>query len=179
MGLKVAVIGLSPSSHDLAPWGDPSWQLWGLTWDTDRYRLHRTFEMHDLSILREAYSEQYLADLSDLAPYMQEQYAEVPGSRRYPFEEVAQTTGDYWCSSLAYALALAIHEQAEEIGLYGIDMKASEEYAYQRANMEYLIGLARGKGIKVHIPDSSPLCKFESNPKYDYAMRYGRLNGNH
>ena len=47
--------------------------------------------------------------------------------------------------------------------------------------MEYLIGLARGRGIKVTVPDASPLLKF--NPAgirfYDhmpvYHKRYGWL----
>jgi len=32
--------------------------------------------------------------------------------------------------------------------VYGVDMKADDEYGYQKPNMEYLIGLARGKGIQ-------------------------------
>jgi hypothetical protein len=52
-----------------------------------------------------------------------------------------------------------------------VDMRADEEYSYQRANCEYLIGLARGKGIKVHIPEVSPLLKFSG---FDgYKGRYG------
>ena len=34
-----------------------------------------------------------------------------------------------------------------------------EEYFYQRAGCEYLIGLARGMGVKVVIPHESALCK--------------------
>ena len=169
MALKVAIVGLSPTSHHLAPWGNTDWELWGLTWDVDRFKFDRTFEMHDIHTLE----QKYIDYLDGLAPYMQEAYESVPGAKRYPFEEVAQTTGDYWCSSVGYMLALAIHEGASEIGLYGVDMKSTEEYAYQRPNVEYLIGLARGKGIKVHIPDSSPIGKFLTDPEFGYSTRYG------
>jgi hypothetical protein len=176
MGLKVALIGLSQSTRHLAPWKKEDWELWGLAWDTERYSFHRTFEMHDMPDLQKFYGDRlgpYLGKIEDCSRlYMAEQY--LPGSIAYPFEEVGADVGPYWCSSLAYMLALAIHEKAEEIGIYGVDMRADDEYGYQKPNMEYLVGLARGRGIAVHIPDQSPLCKFVSPPDRDYAGRYGR-----
>jgi hypothetical protein len=89
--------------------------------------------------------------------------------------EVSETIyGDYFNSSVGFMLALAIHEGAEEIAIYGVDMRADEEYGYQRPNCEYLIGLARGKGIKVHIPDVCPLCKYQNDPGFAYFGRYGK-----
>lgn len=139
--------------------------------------------MHDLELLRKPESrrpkdyEQRLSLCNRL--YMQEQY--FPFAEKYPFEEVASTTGDYFNSSISYLLALAIHEGATEIGIWGVDMSAGEEYGYQKPNCEYLIGLARGKGIPVYIPEVSPLCKFngEGIPLGDmtptYPRRYGCL----
>lgn len=180
--MKVAVIGLSPSTRHLAPWNDPEWELWGLPWDAEWARFTRHFEMHDLRLLESEHSKRkagYFDRLRDCPVlYMQQAWEHA---QAYPFDAVARTSGYYWNSSIAYAMALAIHEGAEEIGVYGVDMKADDEYGYQKPNMEYLIGLARGKGIKVHIPDDSPLCKF--NPVgvrfYDhtpiYQDRYGWL----
>lgn len=145
--------------------------------------MDRHFEMHDLRLLDSRHSKRengYIERLQECDRlYMQEDY--FPGAVRYPFEEVAKTTGYYWNSSIAYALALAIHEGAEEICIHGVDMKGDDEYGYQKPNMEYLIGLAIGRGIKVHVPDSSPLLKF--NPvgvKFfehvpTYVDRYGWL----
>jgi hypothetical protein len=171
VGLKVAIVGFSPS-RDQAPWSDPEWCLWGLAWDPERARFGRTFEMHELSML-DAKQIDALQDCEGL--YMQEGYEQVPNATAYPFEAVARTTGAYWCSSLAYALALAIHEEAEEIGIWGVD--GQEQYAYQHPNLNFLIGLAMGKGIKVTLPETCPLLKFVSDPDFDYAGRYGRLNG--
>ena len=100
----------------------------------------------------------------------------------YPFDAVAKTIGQpYWNSSIAYAMALAIHEGAQEIAIYGVDMDGTDEFGYQKANMEYLIGVARGRGISVYIPPQSALCKFAPTgiKFYDhmptYVERYGWL----
>lgn len=185
--MKVAIIGLSPTTHGLAPWRDPSWEKWGLPWDVGYWRvMDRLFEMHDMRLLESEHSKRkdgYLGAIADAGVplYMQEAYGGM-NAIRYPFEAVAETIGAaYWNSSIAYAMALAIHEGAEEIGIYGVDMKGDDEYGYQKPNMEYLVGLARGKGIKVTIPDESPLCKFQGsgikfyshNPTY--IDRYGWL----
>lgn len=167
--MKVAIVGLSQSSRHLAPWKSPEWELWGLAWDTERYRFHRTFEMHDRADLEKFYGDRLEAYL-EKASYCNRLYT----PETYPFDAVAADVGDYWCSSIAYMLALAIHEGAEEIGVYGVSMAGDDEYGYQKPNCEYLIGLARGRGIKVHIPDVSPLCKFVSPPDRNYAGRYGR-----
>ena len=169
--MKVAILGLSPS-RDLAPWSEPDWELWGLAWDNEAVRMHRAFEMHERSLIEDKAIER-LNDLPTL--YVQHAMVEVPCGVVYPFDEVANTTGAYWTSSLGYMLALAIHEGAEEIGIWGVDM--TDGYGYQRPNMEYLIGFARGRGIKVTLAPSSPLCKFTSDPDFDYDGRYGRLNG--
>ena len=181
--MKVAVIGLASSSFEAAPWDDPTWQKWGLPWGMRWIQLDRAFEMHDLGLLRRPESrrpkgyEERLQLIPDL--YMQEAY--FPNAKRYPFEEVIETTGDYFNSSISYLIALAIHEGAETIGLWGVDMDAEEEYGYQRPNCEYLIGLARGMGINVVIPDVSPLCKFNGHEiplgdmKPTYPRRYGCL----
>lgn len=187
MGMKVAIVGLATSSHDAAPWSDPAWQKWGLPWDDQSWtQLDRAFEMHDLRLLKSEHSTRkagYFDRLRDCPSlYMQSASAEVPNAQPYPFEEVAHSVGQaYWNSSVAYALALAIHEGAQEIALYGIDMEGTDEYAYQRPNMEYLIGFARGKGIAVHIPESSALCKFQPQGirfcghSPTYVERYGWL----
>lgn len=182
--MKVAIVGLSTTTHHLAPWGSNEWEIWGLPWDDFGWsQMTRLFEMHDLRLLESEHSkrkEGYFKRLEDCPVlYMQQDYKNAIA---YPFDDVAKSIGQaYWNSSIAYAMALAIHEGAEEIAIYGVDMTGSDEYGYQRPNMEYLIGFARGKGIKVTIPDESPLCKFQNHgiKFYDfvptYTDRYGWL----
>jgi hypothetical protein len=143
----------------------------------ERYRYHRVFEMHDRTTLTQTYPnlDEYLEKISH-CNRLTVQEGSIPGEV-YPFEAVAESVGDYWCSSIAYMTALAIHEGAKEIHVLGVDMKAGEEYGHQKPNMEYLIGFARGKGIKVHIPEQSPLCKFRNHGGTTFAGRYGLSGG--
>lgn len=178
MGLKVAVIGLAPSTRDGIPWNDEAWELWGLAWDAERYKLHRAFEIHDMHDITQFHGhtpaslKEYLEKISFCRRlYMADAYPEVPGAERYPYELVSQVCGNYWESSIAYMVGLAIVEGAEEISIYGVSMKANEEYFYQRPNLEYLIGLATGRGIKVHVHEGSPVMKFSGCDGYN--GRYG------
>lgn len=178
MVLKVAIVGLASSTHADAPWFDDTWEKWGLPWDDKGWPfMARHFEMHDQRLLDSEHSKRS-PDYADRLKDCEKLYTQD----NYPFEAVAKTIGQaYWNSSIAYAMALAIHEGAREIAIYGVDMDGTDEYAYQRPNMEYLIGLARGQGVYVHIPKQSALCRFE--PKgikfYDheptYVDRYGWL----
>jgi hypothetical protein len=168
--MKVAIVGLSPS-HDEAPFGNPEWELWGLPWDKRAFgEFDRYFEMHDLPHFKD--NAEYIEHLNDCQVlYTQEQYSEIKTSIAYQLKEVAETIGGaYWTSSVGYMMALAIHEGATEISLFGVDMASEYEYGYQRPNMEYLIGFAKAKGIKVHILESSSLCKFTCD---EYKTRYG------
>jgi hypothetical protein len=180
MGLKVAIVGLAPDSRHAVPW-DTDFEVWGLAWDADwRYRFDRTFEMHDMADLARQYSPlsahlERIRECSRL--YMAEAYPEVPDSIRFPIEAVEADVGDYLSSSIAYLMTLAIHERAEEISIHGVHMESSGEWHTQRPNMEYLIGFARGRGIKVHIAPESPLCKFVSDTGASYAGRYGKTKG--
>jgi hypothetical protein len=175
MGLKVAVIGLWAETHGLAPWGDPAWEKWGLAWDREVFSMDRAFEIHLPREWKDNGIGDYIERLNMMPRlYLQEAHPDLPDAEVYPLAEVAKTTGDYFSSSIAYLMALAIHEGAEEIGLYGVAMEGHDEYGYQRPNMEYLVGLARGRGIKVHIPEQSPLCKY--GRQYGYSTGYGRFD---
>ncbi len=182
---KVAIVGLAPSTHDQAPFGNLEWELWGLPWDNGWWaNCDRLFEMHDIDLIQKPEAKRhngYIDKLKnvDVPLYMQQAY--FPNVTPYPVEEVADLVGDYFNSSIAYMIALAIHEGVDEIGIWGVDMTDSEEYAYQRPNAEYLIGLARGRGIKVTIPEESYLLRFNAQgiplgtmfPHY--PKRYGYL----
>lgn len=184
--MKVAIIGLSQTTHDQAPFRDSDWQIWGLPWDRSAWPyMSRMFEMHDLRLLRSEHSRRqdgYIGWLETVGVPLYMQTNEVEGSTEYPFDAVSETIGAvYFNSSIAYAMALAIHEGADEIAIYGVDMRGDDEYGYQKPNMEYLIGLARGKGINVSIPEESPLCKFQNtgikfySHSPTYKNRYGWL----
>lgn len=167
---KIAIVGMSPTC-DKAPWGDSSWEKWGLVWHDEYWaRCDRLFEMHDLEYLKNCYpSEGYLEKLNEICVplYMQKHYREVPLSIPYPFHLVPTK---YFSSSVGYMTALAISEKPDVIGIWGVDMKDTKEHQYQRPNLEYLIGRAEGLGIEIYLPEESPVMKFESEI---FTTRYG------
>jgi len=79
----------------------------------------------------------------------------VPTSVEYPLFRVVFDVckgRDYIVGTANYAIAYAIYtEKYDEINLFGVNLIAWEEWAYQRPNAEYLIGIAETRGIKVNI----------------------------
>ena len=193
-GKKVAIVGFSKTSYDDVPFDNPGWEKWGLAWDLNGWeRYTRLFDMHH-SILWEImtanplyehydgkglerrvyrhkdYYDEWLPEMcqsKNHKVYLQE--ATLLGAIAYPFERVDREVGHYYCSSISYMVALAIVEaHITDIAIFGVDMAAGDEWQHQRANMEYLIGYARGKGIRVILPEKCPLTKFQ-----DQADNYG------
>lgn len=91
-----------------------------------------------------------------------------PNARRFPLEEFAEY-GGYWASGPSYMVAWAIAQGAEEIQVWGIHLSTDQEYREQRANFEWWLGIARGKGIKVVMAPESPVLTHGWN--YGYQPR--------
>jgi len=173
---KIAIIGTAPSTRDLAPYDDPTWEIWSLSNRvvTDQIkRWDRHFELHPLSQFeRDPEARPYIDWMhrqDDGKPiYLQssEQYPGIKVAVQFPYEPLVEKFGRYFTSTIAWQIALAIHEGAEVIGLWGIDLMLQEEYHHQRPCVEYLLGWARGLGIGVVIPRQSSLMK----PQMLYGM---------
>lgn len=166
---KIAIIGKCSNSRSDAPLDLGDWEIWGLAWDPLPV-CHRYFEMHQgwRNFLgggdpAEAH-KRWLMGLT-VPVYMLQQEPDIPYSVAFPLEEVAADQGRtchgtaYIESSIAYMMALAILElkRGDRIGIWGCDLSTGGEYAYQRPNMEYMIGLARGRGINVYVPPQNAL----------------------
>jgi hypothetical protein len=170
MGLKVAVIGLSESCAE-APWDDPEWEKWGLPWHGGYWaRMTRLFEIHAPFVWKDMPHVNHMRECWQPL-YMQECYEGFPATR-YPLEEVIKTVGrDYFTSSVAYMTAYAIHKGAEEIALYGVDINENQ-YGYQRPCIEYLLGFAQARGIKVSTQKQSALFTYVDEDA-QFPTRYG------
>jgi len=190
---QVAIVGLAPSTHDDAPYEDPDWEVWGLPWDEEKWPyFDRLFDIHPLECIRKAtpsfYRHGYEDRLRELnAPlYMQQAYPDIPNAIEYPLEKVSALVGDYYNSSIAYMLGLALYEGVDKVGLWGVDMIGrgewghADEYADERPNCEYLLGFAKAKGIEIYLPEECPLLKFSGRFPLgkvipNYGHRYGYL----
>lgn len=187
---KLAIIGFSSSSRDLAPYDDPEWAVCGLN-QLSRYipRADVWFETHhrDLFVSDIVRGTDYVSWLrgQPLPVFMEPddfdagRFTDIPRSVRYPIEAANALVGaihrpdtgpqplDYWESTVAYCLQWGILAGFEEIGLWGVDLIVGEEYAYQRCNLEFYLGFAQARGIKLTIPKQSALLK-------QMPYRYGR-----
>lgn len=63
----------------------------------------------------------------------------------------------YFTSSMDYMVAMALHEGFEQIEFYGIELKEKTEWAMQKPSMEYWVGMAKGRGVRMLIPEISLL----------------------
>lgn len=167
-GKKVAIIG-GARSRSRAPYDDQSWEIWAfssLRLNTPRFT--RWFEMHSLEDLRGQLRKDtqrrlsyrsYLRFLQQLTcpVYMQRKHETIPYSVKYPLQEALAAFGRCFTSTASYLLALAILEGYETMGVWGIHLTEKTVYARQRPGVEYLLGLARQKGINIYLPPKCPL----------------------
>lgn len=155
--MKIALLGAAPSSNRLAPFHDPSWEIWACSppnYDLPRvdawvevHSLQRKFSMPGNKPWTEVLKNHprvYVNGKDPVRPI------HLPHSIPYPIEKMVAKYGRwFFTSSLAYMFALAIDYKPEAIGLWGVDMSAAEEYGYQRAGCHFFIREASTQGIKV------------------------------
>jgi len=171
--VKIAILGSAEATRDLAPFDDPTWEIWGLAWRFyDHPRMDKAFEVHDPSIWHEYVKPEIYqgwlnnpqdSDGNDVEVYMLPHVAETFPSKNikaYPADEACKLMGRrYFTSSFSYMLAKAIMDGATEIGIWGVDLVTDEEYMQQRPAAEFLLGIAHARGIKITIPEQSALLK--------------------
>ena len=116
----LAICGLGPETHDTAPWDDDTWERWGLTWDAYAPRCHFGFDLHDDPELH-AKQIPRLQEIG-IPVYLAKADPNIPMSLTYPLYEVRSVVGDYFGSTIAYMLALAIYQNRDRVGLFGVDL---------------------------------------------------------
>ncbi len=113
-----------------------------------------------------------------VAPY---EYAEIPLSEAFPLKQCVKEFGiPYLTNTIAYMIFYAMLKGAKEIDIYGVNQASSSEYFYEKSGVEYAIGVAVGRGIKVTINgDKSELlrnkARFGGGLLYGYNMTYNQI----
>jgi len=126
-------------------------------------RVDKLFDMHDNSFYDKSSSEEWKNEswvdrIKDAPVYADKSRSHLPNYVEYPLDAVKESIPyHYFENSIAYMMALAIHEKVDEIGLWGVHLRGTAEYEAERPSIAYLIGLAQGRGIKVYIPPGNPL----------------------
>lgn len=184
---RIAIIGFGRSAVD-APVADPSWELWGmngfhraasadfkLAFEEARWALW--FDMHTLAYTREYGAKAKIGDAQEV--WLQQPHPfpilsvearpEWPSVEPYPIDDVIAKTGrDYFTSTIAYALALALTmDGVAEVGLWGIDLCHDTEYSDQRPCAEYWIARLEAAGVKISIHSASALLRQRGRYGYE------------
>lgn len=166
-GVKaVRIVGFSKGRE--AAWRDrpDSTEVWGFNdlhhdFPIDQYIFHRWFQLHDRAYLKEMWSPSYwvhLAWLKQLSAtimpvYTTELWPDVRASVRYPKEEVAALTphGAYHAGSFDWMLAFAILQGFATVDIYGVNFSSGGEPISARPCLEYWMGVAEGRGMRVTV----------------------------
>lgn len=186
---KVAIVGFADSSiEEVAPlFDDPDFEIWPLNQLYMKFpaiieHATRWFQIHSRKsydhAIRDHKHSEWLGLQRAFPIYMQDIEEDIPMSCKFPMKSVMSgCESDYFTNSISWMIALAIYEEFKEIHIYGVDMAQADEYVEQRPSVEYFIGLARGRGIKVYFPDNCDLCKafwlypFEDDVVFESKIR--------
>jgi hypothetical protein len=108
--------------------------------------------------------------------YTSRAYPDYPGLVEFPLEAVLQDLGEpYFNSTIAYAVAYAIHIGVRSLSIFGCDFTYPNSHDAEkgRACVEFWIGVAMQRGLEVQVADRSSLMDMvEGRPLYGYG-KYG------
>lgn len=178
--LKVALIGTAPSSRMLAPFNDPSWQIWACSPGNQNTlpRVDVWFELHGNLHWPEnaSYGLPYIEWLKTLKiPIFMQNQMYVPNAIVFPKDEMVKEFGkDFFTSSFSWMMAWAIHQGAKEIALFGIDMASRDEYILQRPGFYFFKHIAEQRGIRVSAPNESDIMQPPGLYGFSEVTPFGR-----
>lgn len=179
---KCAIVGFASNTLHLVPWNDPEFEIWGMNQGYAHMprRADRWFEMHSPEFVADMRDPNYIQFLMQchIPVYMQKEFGQhqypYPSAVKFPLERATEWLGrKYFQSSVAYMLTLAALEGFKEVHLYGINLAIGEEWFYEKANCEYVIGKLEAAGILVHVPYASSLLKQYGLYGYDIDRAKG------
>lgn len=187
---RVGIIGTYNPTLWCAPWSDPSWEFWGNTSAVNKVpagRLDMLIDTHPKFCFTEARKngfKDYFEFLkrSRTPILMQNQYEDIPASVRYPIEQIRTEFPHLEFKSMtAELVAYAILIGVTDLGFWGVEYgHDTEKYDgqdrfYQRDNCRMWIGIAYGRGLRIHTPPECTLledsnCQARGYRREDYGF---------
>lgn len=169
---RVAICGFEEQNDPTAPYDDPEWDVWGFNManrmgfmrdSLGRFRADVWFDLHE----EHAQNEKDLAWINacPVPIYLTHRFGTNPLARVYQPEAVLDAIAmnyrhrpePYFSSSFAYAVALALAQGYQRIGLFGVNLDWGRERVVERGNLEYWIGFAQGCGVTIELSGGSKL----------------------
>lgn len=172
----VAILGLGPSLEsyvDIAKrlGGKHAYcdEVWGINAVAGVVMCDRVFHMDDVRIQEARARAQPASNIARMLEWLRlhpgpvitsRAHPEYPGLVEFPLEDVInEMKHAYFNSTAAYAIAYAIHLGVKKISVFGMDFTYPNQHQAEkgRACVEFWLGMATERGIKVVIPKSSTL----------------------
>ena len=155
----VIILGKSPTGS-LCPFDGA--EIWGV----NNVATHLEFvgkQIHKLFAF-DILPQEYTDEMKKSAPICSFQpYADIP----YPIEEVKQSfQSDFFTNTVSYQIALAGYLKVERVRIYGVDVAFGAPYAQENRGVEYWIGRAQERGVKVEVPKESHLLRTVTGVMY-------------
>jgi SAM-dependent methyltransferase len=189
VGKRVAILGLGPSISqylDITKRQGGRSKLYDEVWTInalgDVFACDLVFHMDDVRIQEIRAAANPTGNIAAMIPWLKNSRVPVVTSRRhpdypalveFPLEDVLNHFGhEYFNNTAAYAIAFAIHIGVAQISLFGMDFTYPNRHDAEkgRACVEYWLGQARARGIRLLMPRESTLMDA-------YAGRASRLYG--
>jgi len=174
--LKIFIIGKGPGWEHAPTEGE----TWGVNDLILRRPVKLAFEMHDIDgltatkvpYLRKKETVKKVNELG-IPVITLTKHKLLPTAIPFPIDEMPFK---YFTNSIAYMIAYAIYKRATEIELYGVPLLYLEEYTKQQPCIEFWLGYAMAKGIKVVV--HGPTNIFSAEPyKGLYGYDWDNVNG--
>lgn len=167
---KVAIIGAGLTRYE-APYDDPEWEIWGCN-EMSIERADRWFELHPMSVQNQRELEWLKKCEQPL--YVLRKNKQVRSGITYPLNAICATlkVKPYFTCTFAYEIAFALYEGFTTIGLWGcnLPMGSPRERIFETRCVEWWLGFAQGRGVKVVIPEEDSLAKCRYLYGYDYHL---------
>lgn len=175
-GMHIAILGLGPSLEQYLDitkrqggrhkFCDETWAINALG---DVFACDLIFHMDDIRIQEIRAAAAPASNIAAMVNWIKTSQVPVVTSRvhpdypalvAFPLEDVLNNLGhDYFNNTAAYAVAFAIHTGATAISLFGMDYTYPNKHDAEkgRACVEFWLGQAHARGIKVSLPKTTTL----------------------
>lgn len=180
---KLCILGTAWSCKD-APFADPDYDFWGVAHCLmlpQIQKMDAVFEIHLKSIWEKEVDPRtgkpiiHNANPGKIKTYLHEIDPDIPTSVKFPrvaLEEkyrkyIPESDYFYATNSIVWMVILGIDLGYEQIDLYGVHLECDQEWAFERPCVEFWMGFAAGKGIKIDVAKSADVCR--GSHIYGYA----------
>jgi hypothetical protein len=159
-------------------------EVWAINMMVCRIRHDVAFAMDDLALQQERAktndSVRSLLEMLEIHPefFTSTVYPAYEGARAFPLQAVVNSVGTtYLNSTVAHAVAYAIHAGVQELHLYGCDFSYPHAHKAEagRGCVEHLLGIAKERGIRVVLPPDTTLmdqCVPDDAKPYGYDAHH-------